>query len=219
MDDQALQGVLEALLYVSAEPLSLERLTQVVGGGLTKGLVYNALQRLQHAYAQAARGLQLVEVAGGFALRTKPEWAPWIGRLKKAKPAPKISRSAMETLAIIAYKQPIVRSEIEQIRGVESAGVLRTLLEQKLIRIVGRKDIPGRPILYGTTKLFLERFGLRDLNDLPPLRDFKELAQPVSPSCQADQTSTVEIHEESPPETEKADHDRIPSELAPPVSP
>jgi segregation and condensation protein B len=95
--------------------------------------------------------------------------------MDKAKTAQKLSRSALESLAIIAYKQPLVRSEIEEIRGVETSGVLRTLCERKLVRIVGRKDVPGRPIMYGTTKFFLEHFGLQDLSQLPPLREFKEL--------------------------------------------
>jgi segregation and condensation protein B len=97
--------------------------------------------------------------------------------MDKAKAAQKLSRSALESLAIIAYKQPLVRAEIEEIRGVETSGVLRTLCERKLVRIVGRKDVPGRPIMYGTTKFFLEHFGLQDLSQLPPLREFKELGE------------------------------------------
>jgi len=108
---------------------------------------------------------------------TKQEYAPWIKCLDKAKSAAKLSRSALESLAIIAYKQPIVRSEIEEIRGVETSGVVRTLLERKLVRIIGRKEVPGRPIMYGTTKFFLEHFGLNDLSQLPPLREFKELGE------------------------------------------
>jgi segregation and condensation protein B len=108
---------------------------------------------------------------------TKAEFAPWLKRLEKVKAPSKLSRSALESLAIIAYKQPIVRAEVEQIRGVETSGVIRTLLERKLVRIVGRKEEPGRPIMYGTTKTFLEHFGLRDLSQLPPLRDFRELGE------------------------------------------
>jgi segregation and condensation protein B len=108
---------------------------------------------------------------------TKQEYGPWLKRMDKAKAAQKLSRSALESLAIIAYKQPLVRSEIEEIRGVETSGVLRTLLERKLVRIVGRKEVPGRPIMYGTTKFFLEHFGLQDLSQLPPLREFKELGE------------------------------------------
>ena len=108
---------------------------------------------------------------------TKQEYATWIKRLDKTKSTAKLSRSALESLAIIAYKQPIVKSEIEEIRGVETSGVVRTLLERKLVRIVGRKEVPGRPIMYGTTKFFLEHFGLNDLTQLPPLREFTELGE------------------------------------------
>jgi segregation and condensation protein B len=135
------------------------------------------LQHLGEDFDREGRGLQLVEVAGGFQLVTRPDYAPWIKRLDRARSVPKLSRSALESLAIIAYKQPIVRTDIEQIRGVETSSVLRTLLERKLVRMVGRKDSPGRPILYGTTKTFLQHFGLRDLSELPPLREFTELGE------------------------------------------
>ena len=133
------------------------------------------MQALQDDYAQVGRGLQISEVAGGFVMVTRPEQNVSIKRLSKAKVVTKLSRSALEALAIVGYKQPITRSEIEKIRGVETSGVLRTLLDQKLIRIVGRQEIPGRPILYGTGKQFLQRFGLRNLRDLPPLKELKDL--------------------------------------------
>ncbi len=179
LDDQELKGVLEALLYISHEPLTLEKLTTVFEG-IPKVIVHNALQVLQQDYDQEGRGLKIAEVAGGFVMVTRQDCAPWITRFQKVKPSARVSRSAMETLAIVAYKQPIIRGEIEQIRGVETSGVLRTLLDQKLLRIVGRKDVPGRPILYGTSKTFLQRFGLRDLRDLPPLREFQALGEQVT---------------------------------------
>jgi segregation and condensation protein B len=144
---------------------------------VSKAEVEQALKRLEADLAQEGRGIQLVKLAGGYRLVTKAEYAPWLKRLDKAKAAQKLSRSALESLAIIAYKQPLVRAEIEQIRGVETSGVLRTLLERKLVRIVGRKEVPGRPIMYGTTKFFLEHFGLQDIAQLPPLREFKELGE------------------------------------------
>ncbi len=174
LNRRELKGMLEALLFVHHEPLSVERLVAVLGE-IAKSEVREALEALQVDYDREGRGLQLVERAGGFQLVTRPDYAPWIKRLDKTKAVPKLSRSALETLAIIAYRQPLVRAEIEDIRRVETAGVLRTLLERKLIRIVGRKDVPGRPILYGTTKDFLKQFGLRDLSELPPLREIKEL--------------------------------------------
>jgi segregation and condensation protein B len=171
-----LTGILEALLFMAADPLPVNRLVALLGA-VPKGEVEQALARLKEDYAQEGRGLHLAEIAGGYRIVTKSEYAPWVKRLDKVKAPPKLSRSALESLAIIAYRQPIVRAEIEQIRGVETSGVLRTLLERKLVRIVGRKEEPGRPIMYGTTKFFLEHFGLRDLSQLPPLREFKELGE------------------------------------------
>jgi segregation and condensation protein B len=175
-DVRALKGILEALLFVTADPIPVTRFLALLGA-VTKYEVEQALASLSHDYEQEGRGLQLAEVAGGYRIVTKAEFAPWLKRLEKVKAPSKLSRSALESLAIIAYKQPIVRAEVEQIRGVETSGVIRTLLERKLVRIVGRKEEPGRPIMYGTTKFFLEHFGLRDLSQLPPLREFKELGE------------------------------------------
>jgi segregation and condensation protein B len=171
-----LGGILEALLFMATDPLPMNRIVSLLGA-VSKQQVQEALVRLKDEYAREGRGLDLVEIAGGYRLVTKPDYAPWVKRLEKVKAPAKLSRSALESLAIIAYKQPIVRAEIEQIRGVETSGVLRTLLERKLVRIVGRKEEPGRPIMYGTTKFFLEHFGLRDLSQLPPLRELKELGE------------------------------------------
>ena len=175
-DMRALKGILEALLFVTAEPIPVTRFLALLGA-VTKQDVDQALASLAQDYEQEGRGLQLAEVAGGYRIVTKAEFAPWLKRLEKVKSPSKLSRSALESLAIIAYKQPIVRAEVEQIRGVETSGVIRTLLERKLVRIVGRKEEPGRPIMYGTTKFFLEHLGLRDLSQLPPLREFKELGE------------------------------------------
>jgi segregation and condensation protein B len=176
LEERELKAILESLLFVSAEPVPLERLMVVIGT-VSKIELRHALQSLREDFDREGRGVQMVELAGGYQIVTRAEHAPWLKRLAKAKASPKLSRSGMESLAIIAYKQPIVRAEIEQIRGVEVSTVLRTLLERKLIRMVGRKDVPGRPIMYGTTKLFLQQFGLSDLSQLPPLREFKELGE------------------------------------------
>ena len=202
-----LKGILEAILFVSGEPLSVDRMLGVVEG-VSRAELVSALQALKADYAVEGRGLQLVEVAGGFQIATRPDCAPWIKRLERAKESARLSRSAMETLAIVAYKQPVVRAEIEQIRGVDSAGVLKTLLERRLIRIVGRKDAPGRPILYGTTRQFLQAFGLKDLKDLPALRDITELkqAEPFTvPNRDADVDVSPEEDRASTSETESKD--------------
>jgi segregation and condensation protein B len=176
IDARELKAILEAILFVSPEPVPVARLMSIVGT-VSKAEVVQALGILTHDLDQQGRGIQLVQVAGGYRLVTKQEYGPWLKRMEKAKAVQKLSRSALESLAIIAYKQPLVRAEIEEIRGVETSGVLRTLCERKLVRIVGRKDVPGRPIMYGTTKFFLEHFGLQDLSQLPPLREFKELGE------------------------------------------
>ena len=174
--DRELKAILEAMLFVSPEPLPLTRLIGVLGD-VTKAEIEQVLRVLGEELEREGRGVRLAEIAGGYRLVTKQEYATWVKRLDKARSTAKLSRSALESLAIIAYKQPIVRSEIEEIRGVETSGVVRTLLERKLVRIVGRKEVPGRPIMYGTTKFFLEHFGLNDLSQLPPLREFKELGE------------------------------------------
>jgi len=172
LDD--IKATFEALLFVSHDPLTMEKLAAVLDG-VPMATLKTTMQALQDDYDKVGRGLQITEVAGGFVMVTRPEQNVAIKRLSKGKVVTKLSRSALEALAIVGYKQPITRSEIEKIRGVETSGVLRTLLDQKLIRIVGRQEIPGRPILYGTGKQFLQRFGLRDLRDLPPLKELKDL--------------------------------------------
>lgn len=173
-DLDEIKATFEALLFVSHDPLTMEKLASVIEG-VPKVTLKATMQTLQAEYEQLGRGLFITEVAGGFVMVTRPEQHVAIKRLSKAKTTSKLSRSALETLAIIGYKQPIARGDIEKIRGVETSGVLRTLLDQKMIRIVGRQEVPGRPMLYGTGKQFLQRFGLRDLRDLPPLKELKEL--------------------------------------------
>ncbi len=197
-DLRALKGILEALLFVTADPIPVTRFLALLGA-VSKHEVEQALASLGHDYEQEGRGLQLAEVAGGYRIMTKAEFAPWLKRLEKVKAPSKLSRSALESLAIIAYKQPIVRAEVEQIRGVETSGVIRTLLERKLVRIVGRKEEPGRPIMYGTTKFFLEHFGLRDLSQLPPLRDFRELGESEQAMLPMDESVEVAVGSLSQP--------------------
>lgn len=210
IDARELKAILEAVLFVSPEPMSVARLMSILGTA-SKAEVVQALGILTHDLDQDGRGIQLVQVAGGYRLVTKQEYGPWLKRMDKAKAAQKLSRSALESLAIIAYKQPLVRSEIEEIRGVETSGVLRTLCERKLVRIVGRKDVPGRPIMYGTTKFFLEHFGLQDLSQLPPLREFKELGESEQALLPIEEES-LEVVE--PSQTLYSEEIRITSDLA-----
>lgn len=174
MEDVEIKKILEALLFVSGEPLSVDRVKNVLEE-IDRGKIRNMFWELQHEYEMRPSGLKIAEVAGGFQIITRPELAVWIKKLRKVKQSSKLSKPSLETLAIVAYKQPIVKSEVEEIRGVDSSGVLKGLLDKRLIKIIGRKDVPGKPILYSTTKEFLQYFGLRDIADLPTLREFSDL--------------------------------------------
>jgi segregation and condensation protein B len=167
-------GILEALLFVAESPLSAERIEELLEG-CSKAEVSRLLVQLQEQCRQPERGIMVTEVAGGYRLTTKAEAAPWIQRLRGSKPT-RLSRAALETLALIAYKQPITKPEIEAIRGVMVDGVLKTLVERDLVRILGRKPEVGRPILYGTSRSFLEYFGFKDLSELPTLKEIEALA-------------------------------------------
>jgi segregation and condensation protein B len=184
MDERELRPIVEALLFVSAEPVSLNRLCDVLEG-VERARIVACLDALRDEYRRGDHGVALVEVAGGYQLTTVPETAPWVRKLSAAKSPPRLSKPALETLAIVAYKQPLTRPEIESIRGVDVAGVVKTLMDRRLVKIVGRKDVPGRPMMFGTTKEFLHAFGLKDLSDLPTLRDFAEIARATDVSVDA----------------------------------
>jgi segregation and condensation protein B len=172
---EKIKAIIEALIFASDMPLSPEKI-RVVFPEVEKTEIKEIIDQIVSEYNERDGGIFLQEVAGGFQFRTNPELGQWIKKLKSTKPH-SLSPQAMETLAIVAYKQPIVKSEIESIRGVDVGGPLKSLLDKKLVRIVGRKDVPGKPIIYGTTRRFLEVFNLKDLLDLPNLRELKELNQ------------------------------------------
>jgi segregation and condensation protein B len=167
------QASVEALLYASGEPLSVKDLKKALPEAGDR--IRPALDQLTELYGREGRGLQLVEVAGGFQITTRPEFHEVVSRLLSSPKPARLSLQALETLAVIAYRQPITVPELMDLRGVRSASVVRTLLEKKLVRIVGRKPVVGRPLMYGTTKEFLLRFGLKDLRDLPQLKDMSEV--------------------------------------------
>lgn len=169
-----LKGLIESLLFVSDSPLSLDRLSTLLDE-FDRDKIRAALEAVAGDCNLEGRGVELVTVAGGYQLRSRPEYADYIRRLKRVKPV-RFSPSSLETLAIIAYRQPVTRAEVEYLRGVDSGGVLKSLLDKKLIRILGKKDIPGKPLIYGTTKEFMETFNLKDLASLPTLREIQELA-------------------------------------------
>jgi segregation and condensation protein B len=183
MDFSTLRPAVESLIFSAESPLKIEVIGEILDES-DKGKIERVLEDLNQNYQDPGHGFELVRVADGFQFRTKPRYSEWIRKLRRIK-IPRLSRSSMEILAIVAYKQPVVRAEVESIRGVDSASVLKTLLERKLIRILGRKDVPGRPMVYGTTREFLHSFGLRNLTDLPTLREVEELhKEDPSPTSQ-----------------------------------
>jgi segregation and condensation protein B len=184
-------NVVEALLFASDVPLEAERIREVLdleNVAAARGLV----EELMAHYESQARGLAIVEIGGGYRMVTRPELAPWLVRLARARTRVRLSRPALETLAIIAYKQPVSRPELDAVRGVNSDAVLDNLLERRLIRIGGRKEAPGRPFLYETTREFMVAFGLRDLNDLPKIE-----GDLVIPELVADVAASDEGHGEA----------------------
>src|SRR5213594_2246472 len=164
-----LPALIESLLFAAGAPVPLARLVEALDGPERRE-VTAALKVLADGYEREGRGIRLVQVGGGYQLRRPPEHAPWIRRLLHERP-PRLSRPMLETLAIVAYRQPCTRMEVEAIRGVDADAVLSNLLDRRLVRVVGRKDAPGRPLLYATTHEFLEVFGLPALDALPTLRE------------------------------------------------
>jgi segregation and condensation protein B len=171
---QEIRAVLEALIFASPQPVTPREITTVMEG-VPKSAWLEALAEIQADYQRDGRGLQVVEVAGGYQITTRPEYNDWVRQLLDPKPTARLSIQALETLAVIAYKQPVTGPEVIELRGVKSGGVMKTLLEKRLIKIVGRKEVVGRPILYGTTKQFLLHFGLKDLTELPKIEEFAEV--------------------------------------------
>jgi len=169
--------------------VKLETLLEILPES-NREVILEELHRMKEEYEDPSKGVELVEVAGGYQFRTKPRWAEWVARLRKAKTV-KLSQSALETMAIIAYRQPVIRPQIEEIRGVDCGWILRSLMEKGLIKIMGRKDLPGRPIIYGTTKAFLELFNLNSLADLPSLKE-------IQPPGVLEQIPVPQILEEIP---------------------
>jgi segregation and condensation protein B len=176
MDGEGLRSIVESLLFVAEGPLTLPRLAEVIDGA-AKGEIKAALDQIGADLEANQRGIRLAEVAGGYQLRTAKENAEWVKKFLGGRPA-RMSRATLETLAIIAYRQPVTKAEIEAIRGVDVDGVVNTLMERNLIRAVGRKDVPGRPFLFGTTAEFLQLFNLKDLSDLPTLKESDQITLP-----------------------------------------
>jgi segregation and condensation protein B len=199
LEDHQLKSAIEALVFSSGNPLSLDRLKGIFEEA-TAGQIEEQVRLLQQEYIDRGSGLMLAEVAGGYQLATRPEHFEWIRKYKTVKTTTRLSKPALETLAIVAYKQPITRSEVEAIRGVNIGGIMRNLMERRLVKIVGKKDVPGKPMMYGTTQEFLQYFGLNDLSALPTLKEFQELE------------AGEEVMEEVPLVDEREDSDTSSSE-------
>jgi segregation and condensation protein B len=207
MDD--IKNIIESLLFVAEEPLTIDRLKKIITGAQSQEL-RGALDELAADYETRQGGFYLNHVAGGYQIRTRPEYKEWIKRMLQPKPL-RLSKAALETLAIIAYKQPVIRSDVEHIRGVDCGGVLRVLLERKFIRVLGRKEIPGRPLIYATTKRFLEVFDLKNLKDLPTPKEIEEFGSALAEEM--DETDRDEQATEiSSEDTEETVASSIPAE-------
>jgi segregation and condensation protein B len=179
MEREEVKSIIDSLLFVADGPVTLQRFQEVIEGS-NKDEIRSALVELQKELENGPRGVRLIEVAGGYQMRTAKGNAEWVKKFLGGRPA-RMGRATLETLAIIAYRQPITKAEIEAIRGVDVDGVISTLLERELVRAVARKDVPGRPFLYGTTQQFLELFNLKDLTQLPTLKEMDEITLPEIP--------------------------------------
>jgi segregation and condensation protein B len=176
MSEDNVKSVIEALLFASDKPLTIEQARKVLDN-LEASEIRAILERLKAEYEHSNRGIRITEIAGGFQMTTAPGFAAFLKRLFKERHADKLSRPALETLAIIAYKQPVAKFEIESLRNVNVDGVISNLLDKNLVRIAGRKKAPGRPYVFGTTKQFLEYFGLKSLEELPKMEEFSALVK------------------------------------------
>ena len=194
LNRELLKSIVEGVIFAVQDPVTLDSLSRVVDGVSAED-IRSVVAELEDEYAQRNRGFVLTRVAGGYQFRSLPAIAGWILEMRRTKPS-RLSRAALETLSIVAYNQPVTKHQIEQIRGVESSGPLRSLLERELIVVVGRRDIAGRPLLYGTSKRFLEVFGLPDLVSLPPLPEMETLTEPPDslPLEESDQVLNTEPH-------------------------
>ncbi|OHB93636.1 MAG: SMC-Scp complex subunit ScpB [Planctomycetes bacterium RIFCSPHIGHO2_12_42_15] len=167
-----IKPIIESLIFAAEEPITLRKLVDIIGD-IDSAQVLEAITQLKNDYETQGRSFQIEEIAGGYQLFTKPEYYEWIVKLRKKSGETKLSQASLETLAIIAYKQPILRADVESIRGVQSGQIIRLLMEKDLVKVLGRDEALGHPLLYGTTKRFLEYFGLIDLKDLPKIEELE----------------------------------------------
>ncbi|MEE2674851.1 MAG: SMC-Scp complex subunit ScpB [Myxococcota bacterium] len=207
MDRAEQLRIIEALILASPEPVQAARLAEIVPG-CSAGDTQDLVNELNTEYQKQDRSFEIWEVAGGYQIRTRAEFSGYLQQLQKQRPL-RLSRAALDTLSIVAYKQPVTRAEIEDIRGVDAGAVLKGLLDRKLLRIVGHREVPGRPMLYGTTRRFLEVFGLQSLEGMPSLRELKELAAQKGvelPGAAEDEEASTPAESQAEPE-ERVDYE------------
>jgi segregation and condensation protein B len=209
-----IKPVLEALLLASDKPVPLAQLAKAMDG-VERKAVSQTLEELAAEYDSQARGFRLVEIAEGWQLVTRPQFAGAIRKMNRTKAANRLTRPSLESLAIVAYKQPITKAEVESVRGVNSEGVINSLLERRLVRTVGRKDVVGRPLLYGTTREFLQAFGLKDLGELPQLADLKDLLKNDEAGELWEMDENGDLVEKRPEDLLKSAEPAAPAEDAP----
>jgi segregation and condensation protein B len=225
MERSEQRNIAEALILASPEPIPLARLASLIPR-CRPALARELVEELKAEYVQRGRAFEIWEVAGGYQLRTLPAYAPYVQAAQPERPL-RLSQAALETLAVVAYRQPVTRAEVEHVRGVDAGAVLRSLLERRLLRIAGHREVPGRPLLYATSRRFLEVFGLARIEDLPTLRDLAELAPSlpaaaatlgsVAPAAAVDETGAapddeddaqgIGLDDDAPAETEDGGDD------------
>lgn len=198
MEDKNFRNILEALLFATDKPLSIQEIKTAFEGEVSASQIEKELGYLKEGYEAEDRGFKLVEIAGGYQLATDPRYSDYLKRFYQSREKKKLSQASLETLAVIAYRQPVTRADIEFIRGVSVDGAIRTLLEKNLVKITGRKEVPGRPMLYGTTNEFLDHFALKSLQELPALNEYtlKDIDSHLLPPELKVEENTEEISKE-----------------------
>lgn len=169
---EEIKPIIECLIFAAEEPITIRKLAEIIEG-VDNARIEEAIAQLKKDYDMQGRSFQIEEIAGGYQLFTRSEYYEWIAKLRKKSGETKLSQAALETLAVIAYKQPVLRADVEAIRGVQSGQIIRLLMEKDLVKVVGRDESLGHPLLYGTTKKFLEHFGLKDIKDLPKIEELE----------------------------------------------
>ena len=208
MDQPELKGIIEAVLFTAGKTVRREEILSLFEGGVTPEEFDSAITELRRGYDNSASSLYLEEVAHGYRLINRTEFGPWLKKFYKDRHKRRLSAASLETLAIIAYKQPVTRLEIESIRGVSCEGVLHSLLEVALVRIMGHKQVPGRPILYGSTNKFLELFGLKNLTELPPLDELEKILKKKEKELEEKEDAVKEEEGETSEFEENKERDR-----------